>query len=91
MKFEGKLGKLIRCDIKKKKKKYSCIQYVVEYTRVVFDWMKTVTNKVASMFKRHVPFKGLKAHCGRTKRKGGTVERKRETKDNRATFNDICH
>lgn len=60
-------------------------------TRVVFDWMKTVTNKVASTFKRYVPFKGLKAHCGRTKTKGGTVERKRETKDNRATFNDICH
>lgn len=65
--------------------------------RIVFDWLKTVTNKVvASMFKRYVPFKGLKAHCGRTKTKGGekwreTVERKRETKDNRATFNDICH
>lgn len=51
-------------------------------TRIVFDWMKTVTNKVANMFKRYVPFKGLKAHCGRTKTKGGTVERKRETKDN---------
>lgn len=49
-------------------------------TRIVFDWMKTVTNKVANMFKRYVPFKGLKAHCGRTKTKGGTKREKEKRK-----------
>lgn len=47
--------------------------------RIVFDWLKTVTNKVvASMFKRYVPFKGLKAHCRRTKTKGGGQWREKE-------------